>query len=52
MKSVERNFKNDLLEGEGKMWDPNLSLGRKRKIYIKMRWACPMLVSCNQNVIW
>jgi hypothetical protein len=50
MKSVERNCNRDLPKREGKMWDPTLSLGIKNKIYVQMRRACPMLVSCNQNV--
>jgi hypothetical protein len=50
MKSGDKNCKSDLLEGEGKLWDPNLSLGRKKKICVQMRQACPMLMSCNQNV--
>jgi hypothetical protein len=45
MKSEEMNYKSDPLEGEGKLWEPNLSLRRKNKTYIQMRWACPMLVS-------
>jgi hypothetical protein len=47
MKSTERKCKSDRLEGEGKLWDPNLSLGRKNKICIQTRRACPMLVLCN-----
>jgi hypothetical protein len=31
MKSEERNYKRNPLEGEGKMWDPKLSLVRKNK---------------------
>ena len=27
MKSEESNYKRDVSEGEGKLWDPNLSLG-------------------------
>jgi hypothetical protein len=45
MKSEERNYKSDPLEGEGKLWDPNISLGRKKKICVQTKWACPMLVS-------
>jgi hypothetical protein len=49
MKSVDRNCKRDPSEGEGKLWDPNLSLGKKKKICIQTRWAFPMLVSCNSK---
>jgi hypothetical protein len=44
MKSEERNYKSDSSEGEGKLWDPDFLLGRKKKICVQTRWACPMLV--------
>jgi hypothetical protein len=31
MKSEERNCKSNPLEGEGKMWDPNLSLRKEKE---------------------
>jgi hypothetical protein len=35
MKSEERNYKSDQLEGKGKLRDPNISLGRKIKYVYK-----------------
>jgi hypothetical protein len=49
MKSVKRNYKRDPSKGEGKLWEPNISLGIKKKIYIQTRWECPMLISCNSK---
>jgi hypothetical protein len=49
MKSVDKNYKSDPSKGEGKLWDPNISLGRENKICIQTRWACPMLMSCNSK---
>jgi hypothetical protein len=39
--SVESNFKSDLLEGEGKLWDPNLSQGREIKVVYKRGGHAP-----------
>jgi hypothetical protein len=32
-KSEERNCKRDSPKGEGKLWEPDLSLGRKKNMY-------------------
>jgi hypothetical protein len=44
MKSEERNCKSDSLKREGKLCDPKLSRGRKNKICVQTRQACPMQV--------
>jgi hypothetical protein len=41
MKSFERNAKSDPLKGEGKLWEPNLSLGRKIKFVYKQDGHAP-----------
>jgi hypothetical protein len=49
MKSAERNCKNDLSEGEGKLWDPNISLGKIKSVY-KRGGNAPCSCHVTQNV--
>jgi hypothetical protein len=47
MNIEERNYKSDPPEGEGKLWDPNLSLGRKIKSVYKRGGHAPC--SCHET---